>query len=1009
MVLQATQKSTAATGTIEEIKRYHDCSRLILSFSLTRAVLSCFEITWEGRQIQIKKQRNVITNSYGSTRLKELAPGAWDRISERLKNDPMTLLPINLYAAILDIKDPLTVIKEFEPDKEDVGIMVNSVIGVIPLAGPILQGFFSLFWKRASPSDNISKEELQKELEKLRKEMLKAVDGKIQASEVKQWNQMCQSFLSGLAKSCSTLTIHINALKHQFHRMQGADEQVQEAVRIDLELIRDKALTLHEFCSQEEYLEHTIPYYIAALNIYIVAMTIMDSFWYQIGISPIFVSGQTTTELVNAVPSFRERMHNNIIPALKNIAKGIKKAGANPPIGLDLSSLPSVLKNDKYWYPIPLIDNPKIYPAANPTFNLEDGHELQEGIVSIRGGGTIPDKSGAYIVRIGGANFISGGSNGPTRPQVLKPEPITGCRGKIPGTVGAVLHIKLASERKVQLRMAVEIVDKQFLSVHFLAGTNVVDDIPNYIKKISAEDQNLPIDDPLSLVKHKWIANDSTKSKTGLVWSPIYENTKNFAIVARPSPIIEFSVYDYILLYRSINLITQSSLKLLIIQSNAIHMSRFSGALLTKSSTRSILSTISNGYKADIKNGRSSISFSSTIQSSLTPKNQISSDSQQQQQLLYSNNNVFNKSTTITTESSKFLYQNNNSKLFMNQDTSFLRNNRFSTSNNTTNTTTTVQQQQEEPISTNNTTNTTNTTSSNELKPKKKSPFAFMRQGYFNLVKFPISIYVTFTTVAGYVMTAPIVDPMTLGLVSLGTFLASASASAYNQEMEVSFDAKMPRTKSRPLVTGEIKRDTGFLLACGASVLGCFILVPVNPVCGALAMSNILLYILYTQMKRTTPWNTWVGAFVGAIPPLIGTVAGAGGFEPIGALLATVLYIWQIPHFLALAEKLKSQYAMAGYKMLPVTHPHLNYPVSFWHAIAGVVAPFAFQYFCNLNMTTTTVAFFSLSSALLAVEAVLENKYKQQTLDALAKDYHMNIIMLIQKMMKRKRNKNKRN
>eukprot|EP01133_Synstelium_polycarpum_P003613 gene3613-4140_t len=257
-----------------------------------------------------------------------------------------------------------------------------------------------------------------------------------------------------------------------------------------------------------------------------------------------------------------------------------------------------------------------------------------------------------------------------------------------------------------------------------------------------------------------------------------------------------------------------------------------------------------------------------------------------------------------------------------------------------------------------------------------------MRKGYFNLSKFPISAYVTFTTVAGYVMTAPIIDPLAITIVSAGTFLASASACAHNQEMEVNFDAKMARTKTRPLVTGEISRENGFLFALGTGTLGCGILAYVHPVCAALAMTNIFVYIVYTTMKRSTPLNTWVGAIVGAIPPLIGSVAGARDFESIGGLLATVLFIWQIPHFLALADKLKSQYAGAGYKMLSVTHPTWTYPVSLAHAVAGVFAPFAFYYGFDMNICPITIFAFSASSLVMGLECVLEARHQRKVAQA---------------------------
>ncbi|EFA84663.1 hypothetical protein PPL_01653 [Heterostelium album PN500] len=392
------------------------------------------------------------TETYNSTTLRDLAGGAGDRILDKIKENPMNIIPINMICAALDIKDPFEVIAHFEPDKEDVGIMVNACIGVIPVVGPILQGVFSLFWKRAAESNVVTKEKLKEELDKLRKEMLAAVAGKIKDSEVKQWTEVCEAFLKGLKKSCKVLGTHINALKHQFAEKQCADEQVQEAVRIDLALISDKAFSLHEFCDSEEYIKFTIGYYIQSLQIYTAVLTLQEAFWYQLGIKPIFVIGKPATDKIDAVPSFAQTMHEEIMPALKNIARGLSRNvrdGAQAK-GVDLKTLNLLLKSDRYLYPIPLIEAPVKMPNVAKCLREVEGPQCPEC--------KVPEHTGPFIFRIDCINFrpeTSAEDIRGYRNMSYVEEPITGCKGTMSG-ISAALTVILPKKRTVQIRFVGE-------------------------------------------------------------------------------------------------------------------------------------------------------------------------------------------------------------------------------------------------------------------------------------------------------------------------------------------------------------------------------------------------------------------------------------------------------------------------------------------------------------------------------------------------------------------------
>ncbi len=156
-----------------------------------------------------------------------------------------------------------------------------------------------------------------------------------------------------------------------------------------------------------------------------------------------------------------------------------------------------------------------------------------------------------------------------------------------------------------------------------------------------------------------------------------------------------------------------------------------------------------------------------------------------------------------------------------------------------------------------------------------------------------------------------------------GTALIASGTAALNQWMERDADARMNRTKARPLPSGEISASSAFWFAVGLSVAGfAELTLAVNPLTGALGLFTLLSYLfLYTPMKRRSAHSTTVGAVPGAMPPLIGFAASAGTLTADAWVLFAILFVWQFPHFYAIAWMYREDYAKAGIQMLPVVEP----------------------------------------------------------------------------------------
>ncbi|MDX1622870.1 MAG: heme o synthase [Gemmatimonadota bacterium] len=192
---------------------------------------------------------------------------------------------------------------------------------------------------------------------------------------------------------------------------------------------------------------------------------------------------------------------------------------------------------------------------------------------------------------------------------------------------------------------------------------------------------------------------------------------------------------------------------------------------------------------------------------------------------------------------------------------------------------------------------------------------------WLTLTKPRITGLVLVTTGVGFTLGSGAgLDAVALLETLLGTALAAGGAGALNQVVERDVDALMARTRNRPIPDGRIPVFHGFVFGLALSLAGtAWLAARSSLLAGMLAAATIVLYVgAYTPLKRRTPANTLVGAVPGAIPPVIGWAAATGSVGPGAGVLFAILYLWQLPHFLAIAWMFREDYAAAGLSMLPV-------------------------------------------------------------------------------------------
>jgi len=241
---------------------------------------------------------------------------------------------------------------------------------------------------------------------------------------------------------------------------------------------------------------------------------------------------------------------------------------------------------------------------------------------------------------------------------------------------------------------------------------------------------------------------------------------------------------------------------------------------------------------------------------------------------------------------------------------------------------------------------------------RKPLPAKSKFSAFIELTKPRITILILISTALGYYLAeSAMINYLNFFYTILGTAILSGGAGTINHCIERDLDMLMDRTKSRPIPTGLISIKNALNFGLAQSIIGFAILwVFVNQLTATLGLATILLYLfVYTPLKKITWLNTTIGAIPGAMPALGGWAASVNELSPNAWILFAILFLWQHPHFYAIAIMCKDDYERAGFKMLPVIekenhrtnrqiiwHAFLLIPVSLYFVVTGALGIFYF-------------------------------------------------------------------
>lgn len=231
------------------------------------------------------------------------------------------------------------------------------------------------------------------------------------------------------------------------------------------------------------------------------------------------------------------------------------------------------------------------------------------------------------------------------------------------------------------------------------------------------------------------------------------------------------------------------------------------------------------------------------------------------------------------------------------------------------------------------------------------------------LLKFRLAFTVVFSAASGYLLGAPIFLWSEFSLLIIGGFAIVGASNAFNQIWEIETDALMERTKLRPLPAGRMRKSEAYKWALGLGLVGTTALAFLNITTAVFGLVSMLLYVLvYTPMKAKSPWAVLVGALPGAIPFLLGWVAVTGDFGIESGILFAIQFLWQFPHFWAIAWLGYDDYAKAGYFLLPsrkkdssVTYMSIIYTL--WMMFVSILPAFGLTGSLELSMPAAIVVF----------------------------------------------------
>ena len=237
---------------------------------------------------------------------------------------------------------------------------------------------------------------------------------------------------------------------------------------------------------------------------------------------------------------------------------------------------------------------------------------------------------------------------------------------------------------------------------------------------------------------------------------------------------------------------------------------------------------------------------------------------------------------------------------------------------------------------------------------------------FVEITKARLSISVVVSTIAGYLLGFNEEQPfqwLVLLLLIVGGYCMVGASNVFNQIIEIELDAKMDRTKNRPLPSGRISKQNAFVLGCVLTILGLAILYNVNPKTAMFGAISIFMYVsLYTPLKTLTPLSVFVGAFPGAIPFMLGWVAATGHFGIEAGTLFIIQFFWQFPHFWAIGWFLYDDYKKAGFFMLPTGKKDKKTALqtilyTIWMILASIIPAFGFTGNLILSKTAAVIVF----------------------------------------------------
>jgi heme o synthase len=204
---------------------------------------------------------------------------------------------------------------------------------------------------------------------------------------------------------------------------------------------------------------------------------------------------------------------------------------------------------------------------------------------------------------------------------------------------------------------------------------------------------------------------------------------------------------------------------------------------------------------------------------------------------------------------------------------------------------------------------------------------------YWALTKPEVNFLILITTFAGFYLASTSghlnFHSMLAFNTLLGTLLVAGGTATLNQALEFSFDQQMRRTARRPVAADRIQRSHAFVFGISVALAGAaYLRIEVNGLACLLAILTLATYLfIYTPLKRVTPLCILVGALPGAMPPLIGWAAARGRLDPQAWVLYAIVFLWQFPHFMAIAWMYREDYARAGYLVLPLNEQRDRYVI----------------------------------------------------------------------------------